>query len=301
MWDGVVGRLSSLFQRGRFGQELDEELRFHLEEELRFHLEMESQKNIELGMSPRKARNQARRTFGGFSQTKEDVRQLRGIEVIDTISQDARYPWRSLTNRSGFTAAIILTLALGIGANTAIFSAIYGVFLCPLPYEDDNRLVLVTQQAPRAELDNIAFSMKEIADYRALNQTLEALVEYQSMPFILLGGKDDEPERVQTGVVSADCFAVFKVEPHLGRTFLPGEDTLDAKPVLVLSYDYWERNHGKDPSMVGSMLEMNDRAHRVVGVLPPFPHSPTRTTSTCRSRLARFMRTRTSWRIAVRG
>ena len=134
--------------------------------------------------------------------------------------------------------------------------------------------MLVTQQAPRAELDNIAFSVKDIADYRALNQTLEALVEYHSMPFILLGGKDDEPERVQTGVVSADFFTVFKVEPHLGRTFLPGKDTLDAKPVLVLSYDYWERNHGKDPSVVGSMLEMNDRAHRVVGVLPPFPQFP---------------------------
>jgi putative ABC transport system permease protein len=122
--------------------------------------------------------------------------------------------------------------------------------------------------------DNIALSVKEIADYRALNQTLEALVEYHSMPFILLGGKDDEPERVQTGVVSADFFDVFKVEPHLGRTFLPGEDTLDAKPVLVLSYDYWEQSHGKDPSVVGSMLEMNDRAHRVVGVLPPFPQFP---------------------------
>ena len=266
MWDGVVGRLRSLVERDRFEQELDDELRFHLE--------METQKNIELGMSPRKARNMARRTFGGFSQTKEDVRRLRGLEVIDTLSQDARYAWRSLSNRAGFTTAIILTLALGIGANTAIFSAIYGVFLRPLPYEDGDRLVLVTQQAPRAELDNILFSVKEIADYRALNRTLDAVVEYHSMPFILLGGKDDEPERVQTGVVSADFFEVFKVEPHLGRTFLPGEDILDAEPVLVLSYDYWERSHGRDPSLVGAMLEMNDRAHRVVGVLPPFPQFP---------------------------
>ena len=266
MWDGVIGRLSALFERDRFEQELDEELRFHLE--------METQKNIELGMSPRKARNMARRIFGGFSQTKEDVRRLRGLEIIDTISQDARYAWRSLSNRASFTTAIILTLALGIGANTAIFSAIYGVFLRPLPYEDGDRLVLVTQQAPRAELDNMAFSVKEIADYRALNRTLDAVVEYHSMPFILLGGRDGEPERVQTGVVSADFFDVFKVEPHLGRTFLPGEDTLTAEPVLVLSYDYWEQSHGKDPSLVGAMLEMNDRAHRVVGVLPPFPQFP---------------------------
>ena len=266
MWDGVVGRLRSFVERDRFEQELDDELRFHLE--------METQKNIELGMSPRKARNRARRTFGGFAQTKEDVRRLRGLEIIDALSQDARYAWRSLSNRDGFTTAIILTLALGIGANTAIFSAIYGVFLRPLPYEDGDRLVLVTQQAPRAELDNILFSVKEIADYRALNRTLDAVVEYHSMPFILLDGKDDEPERVQTGVVSADFFDVFKVEPHLGRTFLPGEDILDAEPVLVLSYDYWERSHGKDPTLVGAMLEMNDRAHRVVGVLPPFPQFP---------------------------
>ena len=264
MWDGVVGRLRSLFERDRFEQELDEELLFHLE--------MEARKNIELGMSPRKARDMARRTFGGFAQTKEDVRRLRGLEVIDTISQDARYAWRSLSNRAGFTTAIVLTLALGIGANTAIFSAIYGVFLRPLPYEDGDRLVLVTQTAPRAELDNILFSVKEIADYRALNRTLDAVVEYHSMPFILLGG--EEPERFQTGVVSADFFDVFKVEPHLGRTFLPGEDTLDAEPVLVLSYGYWERSHGKDPSLVGAMLRMNDRAHRVVGVLPPFPQFP---------------------------
>ena len=92
MWDGVIGRLRSLFERDRFEQELDEELLFHLE--------METRKNIELGMSSRNARDMARRTFGGFAQTKEDVRRLRGLEVIDTISQDARYAWRSLSNRA---------------------------------------------------------------------------------------------------------------------------------------------------------------------------------------------------------
>ena len=188
------------------------------------------------------------------------------------LKQDVAYGLRMMRNNPGFTLTVVLTLALGIGANTAIFSVVRGVLLRPLPYERGNELVLIHQQAPGAGAGDVPFSVKEITDYREQNHTLAGLVEYHSMWFTLLGKK--EPERVQTGVVSANFFDVMGVKPLVGRTFLPGEDNLGAPPVLVLSYSYWIHNLGGDPSVLGRTFEMNDKVHTVVGVLPPIPQYP---------------------------
>jgi predicted permease len=191
---------------------------------------------------------------------------------MESLIGDIRYAFRSLLKSPGFALATILTLGLGIGANTAIFSLIHGVLLSPLPYREGERLVVLQQSAPRADVENLAFSIKEVHDYRASNQTLTGLVEHHSMTFTLLGR--DEPERVSTGVVSAEFFDVLGIAPLHGRTFRPEDDDLGAEAILVLSNGYWQRAFGGDPGVIGRTLEMNDKTHTVVGVLPPIPQFP---------------------------
>jgi len=191
---------------------------------------------------------------------------------MERLVADIRFAIRSLVKSPGFAAATILTLTLGIGANTAIFSLINGVLLKPLPYRDGSSLVLLKQSAPRADIDNLAFSIQEVYDYRDQNQTLSGLVEHHSMQFTLLGR--EEPERVSTGVVSAEFFDVLGVSPALGRTFRPEDDDLGSEAVLILSHGYWQRSFGGDREIVGRTFEMNDKPHTVVGVLPPIPQFP---------------------------
>ncbi len=174
--------------------------------------------------------------------------------------------------RSGFTLIALLTLALGIGVNTAIFSVIYGVLIRPLPFKDGDRMIVLRQKAPLAGVDNVPFSVKEIADYRDQNQTIEGMVEHHSMTFTLLGGA--EPELIQTGVVSHNFFDLLGVQPLLGRTFVPGDEEHGAEAVLVLSYEYWRRSHQGDRGIVGRTFAMNNRPHTVIGVLPSFPQFP---------------------------
>ena len=195
-----------------------------------------------------------------------------GLNFIESLGQDIRYGLRVLLRNRGFTLTAIITLALGIGANTAIFSVIYGVLLRPLPYREGHQLVVVHQQALSAKIDDLGFSAKEVADYREQNKTMESVVEHHSMSFILFGR--GEPERVQTGVVSANFFDVLGVKPILGRTFEPSDEQHGADAVLILSNKYWKQSHGGDPNIVGKIFRMNNRAHVVVGVLPPIPQYP---------------------------
>ena len=171
-----------------------------------------------------------------------------------------------------FAATVILTMALGIGANTAIFSVVHAVLLRSLPYEHGDRMMVLRQQRPRLGIQNQGFSPKEIADYREMAATLDQVVEFHSMWFILLGR--GEPERVQTGVVSWNFFEAFGIKPVVGRTFRPDDDKPGADAVLVLSNSYWRSRFGGDPKVVGQVFEMNDRPHTVIGVLPPIPQYP---------------------------
>jgi len=188
------------------------------------------------------------------------------------LRSDSSYAFRMMRRNLGFTAVAVLTLALGIGANTAIFSVVHAVLLRPLPYPNGHELVLLRQQEKNIGVQDLGFSVPEIMDYRAQNRTLAGLVEYHGMSFTLFGHGD--PERVRTGVVSANYFDLFGVKPLLGRTFLPDDEKLGAPPVLVLSYEYWKNNFGADAGIVGKTFEMNDKVHTVVGVLPPVPQYP---------------------------
>ena len=202
-------RLRSLRSQGRLESELDAELGHHLE--------LETEKNVSAGMSPEAARRAARIALGGVEQIKEQTRDAWGAGALEGLRQDVRYGLRSIRQNPGFAAAVVLTLGLGIGANTAIFSIVNGVLLRPLPYGEPERLVVVRQTLTTPATPSLGFSEKELLDYRAASRTLEDLVEYHTMSFTLLGGR--EAERVQTGVVSRGFFDVLGVPPLLGRTF----------------------------------------------------------------------------------
>jgi len=191
---------------------------------------------------------------------------------FENLLQDLRFGLRTLRKNPGFTALAILTLALGIGANTAIFSVINGVLLQPLPYYEPDRIVQLTQRAPGRGTDDLAFSIKEVMDYRDQLGSLDAVVEYHSMSFTLLS--HGEPDRVLTGVVSHSFFDMLGIAPLHGRTFVADDDALGSDAVLMLSYEYWQQKFGGDEGIVGEVFEMNNRPHTVVGILPPFPQHP---------------------------
>jgi predicted permease len=259
-----IRTLRSLFRRDRLDREISTELDFHLE--------MQIEQLVRRGVAPDEARRRALRDFGGVDRVIEEIRDVRGITFWDALAQDVRYGLRALAANPGFALVAVVTLGLGIGANSAIFSVIDGVLLKPLPYREGSRLVLVRESAPLDGQDNIGVSIKEVQDYRQQLTTLQSLVEYHSMSFILLS--HGEPDRVDTGVVSANFFDVLGVKPLLGRSFVDADDDLGAEPVLILSYGYWQRKFGGDPHIVGTVFQMNDRPHTVVGVLPNIPQYP---------------------------
>ncbi|HXY30235.1 MAG TPA: ABC transporter permease [Gemmatimonadaceae bacterium] len=248
--------------------------------EIDFHMEMRARELIAAGMPPEEARREAAARFGDVGAVtaaceatrQGQLRERERADLLRDLWQDIGFAARTLRKTPVFTVAAVLTLAFGIGANTAIFSVISGVLLRPLPYEHGDRLLTVTQPDGATGAPDMAFSALEVADYRDRSHSLDALAEYHSMAFTLLGHGD--PMRVQTGVVSASYFDVMGIRPLLGRTFREGEDAKGAAPVLVLSYEFWQHAFGGDPTIVGRTFEMNDRVHTVVGVLPPIPQEP---------------------------
>src|SRR6202162_3724212 len=227
-----------------------------------------------------------------WAETLAGIFQTAPREHWEILKQDLSYAGRMMRKNPGFTVMATVILALGIGANTAIFSVVHAVLLPPLPYPNGQQLIFIRQQAQKQGLDDIGFSVHEIQDYREQNKTLTGLVEYHNMSFILLGHGD--PDRVRSAVVSANYFDLFEVKPLLGRTFVPDDDTLGAPPVLLLRYEYWKNKFGSDPTIVGKTFEMNDKVHTVVGVLPPLPQYPSESdvympTSACPFRSGKAM------------
>jgi putative ABC transport system permease protein len=196
----------------------------------------------------------------------------RFFRFFEHLRRDCGYGLRGIARNPAFSAIVIITLALGIGANTAIFSVVHGVLMRPLPYTAPERLVILRQAAPKIGENSFGFSVPDFTDFREKTRAFSALSEYHSMWFILLGRA--EPERVQTGVVSDNFFDTLGVKPLLGRAFLPGEDKQGAAPVLLLSYAFWQKSFAGDPNVVGQVFQMNDKPHTVVGVLPPLPAFP---------------------------
>jgi putative ABC transport system permease protein len=195
---------------------------------------------------------------------------MRDLDVI----RDLRVTLRSLARVPGYTAAFVLTLGLGIGLNTAIFSVINGVLLAPLPYPDADRIVYVQQPALAPGIPNVSFSFQEVQDYREQSRTLDRFVEYGDWTFTVVG--EDEPHRAVGGLVTANYFEVLALNPAVGRTLGPQDDGDGAEPAMVLTHDYWTRAFGADEDVIGKTVRLfafsSPTVTRIVGVLEPGMH-----------------------------
>ena len=187
---------------------------------------------------------------------------------------DLRYTLRSLSRTPGFALAVILTLGLGIGANTAIFSVVRGVMLRPLPHRDGDRLMFLRQSATGPGRENVAFSVPEINDFRSTSKTLAGIAEYSPITFTLVGQSD--AERIDVGLVTGNYLSVMGLSPVLGRAFNAGDDGRGAAPVMMLTHDYWQKRFGGDSAIVGKTLRVGGKAVAVVGVLQSAPYFPAR-------------------------
>ena len=262
----ALARIVGFFSDAR----ADDELR----EELEAHLEMETAENIRRGMTPADARRRARLASGGLTAAAESVRDQRGLPWLESLGADIKYAFRTLRRSRVFTVVVVITLALGIGANTAMFTLLRGTLLRPLPNRDGQRLVYIRQSAPGAQEHNVLFSVPELTDYRAATKTLSAIAEYSSsVPFTLVGN-DGVPLRVKVGIVSGNYFDVMGLAPVAGRLTNIGDDGAAAASVAVLSFDFWNEHFGGDPGVVGSAIRLNDKLSTVVGVVQPAPHYP---------------------------
>jgi putative ABC transport system permease protein len=182
-----------------------------------------------------------------------------------TLSQDVRYAIRLLLKRPGFTAIAILALALGIGANTAIFSVVNAILLRPLPFKEPDRLVWFWEVQPR--LDRAPFSPADFLDYQAQNQTFDEVTAFRRLSFNLTGG--DQPERITGAVVSANFFSVLRAAPAQGRAFLSEEGTAGAARVVVVSHGFWQNRTGGDPDLIGKALTLSGESATIIGIMPP--------------------------------
>jgi putative ABC transport system permease protein len=237
-----------------------------LSNELQAHLEMLTEENIRRGMDANAARRQARLKLGNHSQIHEDYRHQTGLPFIEVLRQDLRYGLRMLRKSPGFTAIAIITLALGIGANSAIFSVVNGVLLRPLPYDDPGRLINVFNTAPSRDLDIFGGSPPDFRMLRERNQTL-ANLSALSMNFFNLTGST-QPERLRVAAVSAEYFTTLGVNPAVGRAFLPNEEQWGLHRVVVLSDGFWRTHLSADPNIQGKTLTLNGERYEVVGVMP---------------------------------
>jgi predicted permease len=252
-------RLRSLFRRGQVEAELDEELRYHLERQIEV--------NTAAGMSVEEARYAALRAMHGLDQRKEECRDMRRMRFIEDLWQDFRFGLRSLLKRPGFTAIILIALALGIGANTAIFSLVNAVILQPLPYPDPDRLVWVYGNL-RNGGNRGSVGPLEVLDYRSQNKTFEQFAASGSTVLPMNFTGSGEPERIASSAITGNYFDTFRVRPALGRGFSLENEKTGQDHVTVLSHAFWQTRFGGDPNIVNKTIILNGKAYEVLGVMP---------------------------------
>jgi predicted permease len=188
------------------------------------------------------------------------------------IIPDLRYALRSLFRARGFTLAVVLTLGLGIGANTAIFSVVRGVLLKPLPHRDGDRLVYLRQSINGPGGENVLFSVPEITDFRESAKSLSGIAEYSQMTYTLLG--DNDAVRINVGLVTGNFYQIMGLSPVIGRLTNAGDDGTGVPPVMVLTHEFWMKRFGGDPGIVGKTVKLDGRAVEVIGVVQPAPYFP---------------------------
>jgi putative ABC transport system permease protein len=236
-----------------------------LDEDIQEHIARETQDNLDRGMSPEEARYAAMRKFGNVMQVKEEARDVWSLLWLEQLLEDMRFGLRLLRKNPGFTLVAILTLALGIGANAAVFSVVYAVLLRPLPYKDPASLLVLHETTPK--VGDVSVSFPNFIDWRAASRTFRQMAAVQAVDFNLAGVT--QPENISGDAVSPNFLSMMGVRPFLGRDFDASEEKPGTAPVLLLSYSLWQSHLGGDPNAVGKTLTLDGRSFTIVGVLPP--------------------------------
>jgi putative ABC transport system permease protein len=249
--------LHNLFARQHSDRELDAEVRSYLE-----NLTEEKMRN---GMPPEEARRAARIELGGIEQVKEDVREVRAGAWLDSLLQDLRYGARMLRKNPAFTAIAILTLAFGIGANTAIFSVVNAVLLRPLPYSNSQQLIVIRETSQSVGTHSPSYP--DFLDWRKQSRTIGQMAAINNRAFNLSGIA--QPENINGYAVSPNCLSMLGLRPFLGRDFLLSEEAPGTAPVVMLSYALWQSHLGADPNAVGKTITLDGRSFTIIGILPP--------------------------------
>ena len=250
--------IRNLFRREQVDQDLDAEVRSYFDTLV--------EEKLAAGMPPDEARRAAAIEVGGIEQVKERVRETRAGALLESLLRDLRYGLRTLAKNPGFTAAAVVTLGLGIGANTAIFSVVKGVLLSPLAGRDSDRIVRLWESMQ--DTPQIPVSYPNYLDWRQRTRTFEDIAAFSAFDQFTMTGQGD-PERVRGGLASGNLFTVFGVEPAAGRLFDPRDDRLEAEPVAVISHEFWQRRFGGDRGIVGKTIVLDSNAYTVAGVMPP--------------------------------
>ena len=254
-------RLRRRFRALAFRRDVEREL----SDELQLHIELEQRKNERLGMSPDEARRAALVTFGGVERYKEEARDARGVRLVETITQDLRYALRTMGRTPAFSAIVILTLGLGVGATSAIFSIVNAVLLRPLPYANERSLVRLYSQVPDGTVDRFSVSIPDYQDYKSRNRVFSDMAMWLNSTMTLSDG--GEPERLAAVLATDNLFSLMGVTPLHGRLFAPGDS--DHPDVILLSYGVFARRFGSDSTIVGRRITLDGSAKTVIGVLPP--------------------------------
>jgi putative ABC transport system permease protein len=237
-----------------------------LAKELQNHLDLEAEERLAAGAKPAEAREAALRAFGNPTRVKEEVRTVWTWTTVETAIRDFRFALRLLLKSPAFSVVAILTLALGIGANTAIFTVVNALMLKPLPYKDASNIVVLSTIFQRQNSDRGSVSYPDILDWKAQTGLFEAVAPFTQANFDITSG--DEPERIRGLAVDREYFRVLSDPPFLGRTFEPYEDAPKANRVVVLSHALWMRRFGGDTKVLNSTIELGGEPHKIVGVMP---------------------------------
>ena len=249
-----------------------------LDEEIRGHLALSIKQRIDDGEDPETARLAALREFGYVPAVRDSMRRVwygRWFDAISALGQDMRVGLRSLLRAKGLSATVVITLALGIGANAAIFSVVREVLLRPLVNRDAERLIYIRQSAPGIGTENMTFSVPEIDDFKSRSHSISAFGDFSTIEFTVIGF--GEPRVVQAGVVSGSYFDVMGLRPVLGRLISTADDGRDAAGVAVLTHRFWSTSLNSDPSVIGKTVRLGTRTATVIGVLEPSVPYPAET------------------------
>jgi putative ABC transport system permease protein len=237
-----------------------------IDREMRSHVELQTEANIKAGLSPAEAREQALRSFGNRNRALDEAYDVKGGGLFETVMQDTRYGARMLAKHKAFTMIAVVTLALGIGANTAIFSVVNELLLRPLPYRDADRIVMLWEVTPEGRHQSTT-SRQNYRAWKAQSSSFEQVAAFTDQRVNLTG--TGEPEELSMQFATPEFFKVLGVEPILGRTFLPEDDGPGKPPVAVLGYSLWQRRFGGQRNVIGQPVTLNAQTFTIIGVMPP--------------------------------